>query len=79
MPKLPVLSGPDVVKILVKELSFEHIRTAGSHAILRKIESGKKITVPVPLHKELAVGTLLSIIHQAGLTREQFMEMAARF
>lgn len=78
MPKLPVLSGLDVVKIFGKKLGFEHIRTAGSHAILRKIEGERKITVPVPLHKELAVGTLLSIIHQAGLTREQFVEIAEK-
>ncbi|MBS3138186.1 type II toxin-antitoxin system HicA family toxin [Candidatus Woesearchaeota archaeon] len=33
------------------------------------------MTIPVPLHKELAKGTLLSIIHQAGLTREEFMQL----
>ena len=37
-------------------------------------ESGKKV-IPIPLHKEIAKGTLLSIMHQAGLTREEFIQM----
>lgn len=75
MPKLPVLSGKDVIKLLTK-LGFEHVRTTGSHAILRKEDKEKgKIVVPVPLHKELAKGTLLSIINQVGLTREEFLDL----
>ena len=62
MPKLPVLSGKAVIKVLSK-IGFQHIRTTGSHAILKK-ESPQKIVIPVPLHKELAKGTLLSIINQ---------------
>jgi predicted RNA binding protein YcfA (HicA-like mRNA interferase family) len=67
MRKLPVLSGADVVKILVRE-GFVHIRTKGSHAILRK----ENRVIPVPLHPELAKGTLLSIIRQSGVPREMF-------
>ena len=74
MSKLPVVSGNEVIKVLVK-LGFQHIRTTGDHAILKKEdESGKKV-VPVPLHKELAKGTLLSILHQSGLTKEKFKEI----
>jgi len=32
------------------------------------------ITVPVPDHRELAIGTLLSIIRQSGIPREHFEE-----
>ena len=74
MTKLPVVSGNDVVKALSK-IGFVHVRTAGSHAILkRENEEGKKV-VPVPLHRELAKGTLLSIMHQAGITREEFLRL----
>ncbi|HLC74737.1 MAG TPA: type II toxin-antitoxin system HicA family toxin [Candidatus Nanoarchaeia archaeon] len=59
MPKLPVVSGHDVLKALSR-IGFIHVRTNGSHAILKR--DGK--VVPVPLHKELAKGTLLSIIYQ---------------
>lgn len=75
MPKLPVLSGKEMVKALCK-IGFQHIRTTGSHAILTKFDNVfGKITVPVPLHKELAKGTLLSILRQTNLTREKLLEL----
>ena len=75
MPKLPVLSGKEVIKALSK-VGFSHVRTRGSHAILNKLDEEKgKITVPVPLHKELAKGTLNSIMKQAGLTLEGLLEL----
>ncbi len=68
MPKLPVLSGADVVKML-ERLGFENIRQRGSHVIMRRGSVG---TV-VPLHKELKTGTLAGIIRQAGLTQDEFL------
>jgi len=70
-----VLSGKDVIKILSK-IGFKHVRTKGSHAILNKLDDYKgKITIPVPLHKELAKGTLKSIMKQADLTLEEFLKL----
>lgn len=77
MPKLPILSGLEVIKILSK-VGFVHVRTTGSHAIVRKQIHDKAIVLPVPLHKELAKGTLLSILHQAGLSREEFMVLCRK-
>ena len=75
MPKLPVLSGKDTIKALSK-IGFSHVRTRGSHAILNKLDEVKgKITIPVPLHKELAKGTLKNIMSQAGLTLDEFLEL----
>lgn len=75
MPKLPVLSGKDVIKALSK-IGFDHVRTKGSHAILNKLDEQKgKITIPVPLHKELAKGTLKSIMKQADLTSEELLKL----
>ena len=68
MPKLPVLSGTDVVKML-ERLGFEQIRQRGSHVVMRRGVTG---TV-VPLHKELKTGTLAGIIRQAGLTQDEFL------
>ncbi len=68
MPKLPVLSGADVVKML-EQLGFEQIRQRGSHVVMRLGSVG---TV-VPLHKELKTGTLAGIIRQAGLTQDEFL------
>ena len=74
MPKLPVLSGKEVIKALSK-IGFEHVRTKGSHAILNKQTDKGKVTIPVPLHKELAKGTLKSIMNQAELGLEELLEL----
>ncbi len=75
MPKLPRVSGKEIIKALSR-MGFEHIRTRGSHAILNKQDEQRgKITVPVPLHKELAKGTLKSIMRQTGLNLEELLEL----
>ena len=74
MPKLPILSGKDIIKALSK-IGFEHVRTKGSHAILNKDAAQGKITVPVPLHKELAKGTLKSIMKQADLDLDSLLKL----
>lgn len=72
--KLPVLSGKDVIKVL-KKVGFEEKRQKGSHIILAKeTEQGKKAVV-VPNHREIDKGTLLEIIRQAGLQREEFLKL----
>ncbi len=66
MPKLRVLSGKEVVKILSK-FGFEVISQRGSHVKLRRIlPDGAKQTLTVPLHDELDKGTLKAIIRQAS-------------
>jgi len=72
MSKLPVLSGKELIKILQKA-GFEFRRQKGSHVILVK-ESIKKAVV-VPIHSEIDKGTLIEIIRQAGMTREQFLQL----
>ena len=74
MPKLPVVFGKDVIKVLSR-IGFQHIRTSGSHAILNKHTEQGKITIPVPFHKELAKGTLKSIMRQAELTVEDLLSL----
>jgi len=73
MPKLPVLPGKDVVKAFAK-LGYELDHQTGSHMILRHKDSPHR-RLTVPNHKELSTGTLRAIIRQAGLTREEFMEL----
>jgi predicted RNA binding protein YcfA (HicA-like mRNA interferase family) len=74
MPKLPRLSGKELIKALSKK-SFEHIRTRGSHAILCKKTEKGKVTLPVPLHNELAKGTLKSIMNQADISLEELLQL----
>ena len=66
MPKLKVLSGKEVVKILSK-FGFELLSQKGSHVKLRRVlPDGTKQTLTVPLHNELDKGTLKAIIRQAS-------------
>ena len=71
MGKLRVLSGNEVCRIL-QENGFKLVRQRGSHASMQKTVPGSTVTVPVPLHHELKIGTLLSIIRQSGLPRSLF-------
>ena len=71
MGKLRVLSGADVCQIM-KDNGFSQIRQVGSHVVLQKTISDSTITVPVPLHREVAKGTLGAIIKQSGLARSLF-------
>ena len=71
MPNLRRLSGADVCRILEAH-GFAQVRQRGSHAIMQRKLPGTTITVPVPTHKELKTGTLLSIIRQSQLARSVF-------
>ena len=67
--KLPILSGKEMVKILAK-FGFRIIDQKGSHVIMLGEKEGIKRKPVVPQHAEIAKETFLSILKQAGLTRE---------
>lgn len=71
MPKLPVLSGQDLVKAL-ERLGFEQVRQRGSHVVMRRGSAG----CVVPMHKEVKTGTLAGILRQAGVTLDELMGAA---
>ena len=71
MPRLRRLSGREVCRILESH-GFEQVRQRGSHAVMQKKLAGTTITVPVPEHRELRTGTLLSIIRQSQIQRTAF-------
>ena len=71
MARLRVLSGAEVCRFL-SEHGFAEVRRRGNHVVMQKVEMESTITVPVPDHKELRTGTLMSIIRQSGLPRSAF-------
>ena len=73
MPRLPVVSGREVVKALSK-IGYALDHQTGSHMILRHREAPHRRII-VPNHKEIAKGTLRSVINDAGLTIEQFIDL----
>ena len=72
MPKLQRVSGEVAIRTLEK-LGFRKSRQRGSHVILKKQTSEGEIGCVVPLHKELAVGTLRGILKQARLSTDEFI------
>jgi predicted RNA binding protein YcfA (HicA-like mRNA interferase family) len=59
------LSGRDVVRVLAA-FGFEVVNTRGSHCKLRRLApGGSRQTLTLPLHDELAPGTLHAIYRQA--------------
>ncbi|MBJ7596292.1 MAG: type II toxin-antitoxin system HicA family toxin [Candidatus Dormibacteraeota bacterium] len=70
--KLPSLSGAQVVKAL-KRAGFEPQSQRGDHVKMRHPVTGMRPIVP--LHDDLAQGTLASILRQAGLTRDDLRKL----
>ena len=68
MPKLPRVSGAEVVKAL-RRLGFVVARQRGSHIVMRRGSSG----CVVPNHRELKTGTLAGVLKQAGISVEDFL------
>ena len=73
MSKLANFSGNRIVKILQKNFSFIFVSQKGSHVKLRKIVKAKVVTVIIPRHSELAVGTLKNILRQAQIEVKEFL------
>lgn len=71
MGRLRVLSGRHVCDILSHH-RFAEVRQRGSHIVMQKQLADTTITVPVPNHPELRLGTLQSIIRQSGVPKSEF-------
>jgi len=66
---MPIVLRPEQVIKGLERNGFHFIKQRGSHRKYKK--DGR--TVIVPMHYELAKGTLMSILEQAGLTLDQIM------
>ncbi|MBW9233813.1 type II toxin-antitoxin system HicA family toxin [Leptospira noguchii] len=63
------------VKRKLERFGFEKATQKGSHVkFIKRIESGT-LTVIVPEHKEIAIGTLRSILRQARISLEEFEDL----
>jgi predicted RNA binding protein YcfA (HicA-like mRNA interferase family) len=69
MAQLPNLSGTEVLKTFEK-LGWEFSRQSGSHMVMTK--DGEMASLSIPKHKEVAKGTLRSLIRAANLTVDEF-------
>jgi predicted RNA binding protein YcfA (HicA-like mRNA interferase family) len=78
LQKRPVVSGEHLLKVLVR-LGYEIIRQRGSHVRLKKLTAAGDHNITVPLHDELAKGTLNDILSQVsiwnGISEDALIEM----
>jgi predicted RNA binding protein YcfA (HicA-like mRNA interferase family) len=72
MPPLPVISGSEAIKAF-QRAGWHVDRQRGSHVVLLK--TGRIASLSVPQHKELAPGTLRSLIRTAEMTVEEFLRL----
>ncbi|HLC39782.1 MAG TPA: type II toxin-antitoxin system HicA family toxin [archaeon] len=70
MAKLPIISGFELIKILTKYFGFRIIRQKGRHVTL----TNDIAFITIPLHNELAKGTLNSILKDANISRKDFLK-----
>lgn len=71
MPKR--YTSKQILKALTK-LGFVQITQKGSHLKVRGIRDGKLQTAIIPMHREIAIGTLSSILRQANVTKQEIEE-----
>ncbi|MCB4756835.1 MAG: type II toxin-antitoxin system HicA family toxin [Elusimicrobia bacterium] len=74
MARLPVVSGPELIKALQKH-GFNVVRQRGSHVVLQQRKENMSVTTVVPNHKELARGTLLSILRKVQISPEELVKI----
>ncbi len=68
---MPKLYSAKTILAALQRANFAIISQKGSHIKLHKRENNKILTVIVPNHKEIAIGTFMSILKQADMTRKE--------
>ena len=68
---LPVVSAQQAVAAL-ERAGFVYVAQRGSHRKYRHPQTGRRCVVP--MHRTLATGTLASVLRQAGLSTEEFVD-----
>lgn len=72
MAELRRVSGKEAIRAL-ERLGFAKTRQRGSHVVMKKMPEGD-VGCVVPLHRELATGTLRGILKQARVRLEDFLD-----
>jgi len=74
MPKLPVVKSKDLVKILKSVGFFEHRQKSTSHLVMKHID-GRRTIVPIHSNKDIPKGTLLAILRDIQITKEELVKI----
>ena len=77
MSELPAVTGRDAMHAFIR-LGFAEVRTKGSHHILKKPDHLYVLSVPVRGQRTLKPGTLRTLIRDAGISVEEFVQFLDR-
>ncbi|KAF5422421.1 MAG: putative RNA binding protein YcfA, dsRBD-like fold, HicA-like mRNA interferase family [Candidatus Methanocomedens sp.] len=64
----------ETIKAL-NSIGFQVVSQKGSHIELKRKNDNETFTVIIPNYNEIPIGTLKSIIRQAGLSPEDFIKL----
>ena len=73
MPRMPRISSKEAIRAL-ERLGFDQVRQTGSHVVMKQETEDGEIGCVVPLHRELKIGTLSSILKQAQISIEELID-----
>lgn len=74
MPKLPAVKDRDMVRVLEK-LGFENHRKSGTSHLVMKHSDGRRTTVAMHAGKDIPIGTLLAILRDISISRDEFIKL----
>lgn len=72
--RLRPVSGRKAIKILCNRFGFRVVRQRGSHVALRKETPTGPIGTVIPLHGEVALPTLRSVLKMARVSEADFAD-----
>lgn len=74
MAKLARVTASDFIRV-IERLGFEFQRSKGSHRIYRHPETGRRVIVAFHRSRVIPPGTLLNMLREAGLSKQEFEEL----
>jgi len=72
MPKLPAVKPREIIRFLERN-GFKLDHTSGSHLVFYHAVSKRRAVVPQH-NREIPKGTLVSLLREAGFTREELID-----
>ncbi|MEK7130990.1 MAG: type II toxin-antitoxin system HicA family toxin [Patescibacteria group bacterium] len=74
MPKLPAVKSKDLIRVLKSVGFFEHRQRSTSHLVM-KHNDGRRTIVSIHSGKDIPKGTLLAILKDIQITKEEFLKI----
>lgn len=76
MSNLPTVTAKNFIRVITK-LGYQKQRQKGSHAVYKN-SSGNKVVIPLHPGKDLKPGTLMGMIKDIGLEKDEFFELLSK-